>query len=103
MDAKELLICARELIAAPGGFTQGAFARDVEGNIVQALDPAAVCFCSYGALEKGQPNRTARQPAINALAAVVDNHTIAFFNDTHTQAEVVAAFDKAIASLEPTE
>jgi hypothetical protein len=43
---------ARDLIAVPGQWTKGAFARDREGVNVSALSPNARAWCIEGALCK---------------------------------------------------
>lgn len=45
-----LLHRAARLIRDPARWTQGALARDHEGNIVSVSDPLARCFCAEGAL-----------------------------------------------------
>lgn len=90
-DTKQLLIAARAQIARRNGWCQGAFCND-EG-----------AMCAFGAV-----NRSAlffeSTPAKNALKAALPEpyDSVMFYNDQRgrTQAEVVALFDRAIASLE---
>ena len=93
------LRAARALIAAPGGWTQGASARDSNGRAIVSHSPSAVCFCSGGALFRVNghylENREALRRAMNCDNLVDWNDVLG-----RTQAEVVAAFDRAIALAE---
>lgn len=82
MTTIEILRGARELIARPGGWTQGSAARDDEG------------------LPVGW-DHDLWSSAMEALEDVV-RMSVSEWNDmrSRTQAEVVAAFDRAIATLE---
>lgn len=101
---KEVLTEARELLAR--GFTQGAMARDVRGRVCDPLDVNANCFCTLGALIRAtaldypvhEPARVHLRKTIGLSTGV--NHAegtdTGTWNDSHTQEEVLAAFDKAI-------
>lgn len=94
---------AREILTPPGAWTQGEAARDSEGELVAAADPAAVCWCSIGALIKATPDdEMLRARASAVLKRHVPAGLLVTYNDYtyRTQAEVLAVFDKAIASLE---
>lgn len=45
----EVLREMRVLLAPPEAFTQGAYARDINGRKCAPLAPAAVCWCLHGA------------------------------------------------------
>jgi hypothetical protein len=52
MTPLETLKAARQLISDPAKWTQGEFARDVDGNEVKAWSEDATCFCAYGAIQR---------------------------------------------------
>lgn len=84
------------------GWTQGTYARDVNGRPVDETDAAATCFCSWGALnfaKSGSGGNTCF--AMEALDAAAGQSIVAF-NDTlgRTKEEVLAKFDEAIAAEE---
>lgn len=91
----DVLRQARELLAEPGRWTQGSLARDADGHSSPLRGPAAVCWCSIGAVE-----RITKTPgtAYKYLKAAM-GCGIAAWNDApeRTQSEVVAAFDAAVA------
>lgn len=111
----ETLQKARDLISDPKRWTQGAFARDTLGRDLfdageEDFEP--VCFCSLGALAHVSglhPDGTL--PGESTLAEVIAKDLglppeIGFvpdFNDTHTHAEVLAAFDAAIEKARAAE
>lgn len=94
---RDILVKARELIADPAHWTKGEFGRDAHGNgIVPWLEGRKpVCYCSLGAiLTVGDSGDEA--------ARVLEKHmrdSITRFNDDPktTHADVLAAFDRAIA------
>lgn len=43
---------AADLIDVPGGWGRNEFARTADGRVVNEHDPAAVCFCAYGAISR---------------------------------------------------
>jgi hypothetical protein len=89
MTTKERLTLARGVIATPEKWCQGALLR-VNGT-----------RCALGALffagiaDKGNYDA---DPAYQALcrAMGLTNGNMGYFNDNHTHAEVLEAFDKAI-------
>jgi hypothetical protein len=87
---------ARALVAR--GWTQKAFARSKTGREVSEYGKSAVCWCAYAAIEvvRGQAD------AANVLRKAANTEFIIGWNDApeRTQAEVLAAFDKAIALAE---
>lgn len=104
MTPKEILIKARELIADPEHWIQGVNAQDADESEVDPEDETAVCFCMAGALlHVGAGDAAFRIEAHAALvrAAQATCGLISPFNDDpdRTHADVLAAFDKAIAGL----
>lgn len=93
---KAQLIAAKALIDTPEKWIQGNAAEDAKGNQISPHDVAAVRFCSVGALghvfsddEYGD--------AVDYLKSHLGGYGfVAEFNDTHTHAEVMAAWDRAI-------
>lgn len=109
MTTREILIAARALIATPERWTQGDRARDAAGAPIDPCDPRAVCWCISGALEAADPSGSDMDGFIGAALALEKvivglGHRAAIgdFNDApeRTHAEVLAAFDKAIAATE---
>ena len=87
---------ARALIER--GWTQGVFARLPNGNGTYAENRKATCFCMVGALyHVGASARCLRM-----LERATHTSPAAKWNDApeRTQADVLAAFDKAIALAE---
>lgn len=98
MKTSDLLIEARKEIASPLHWTQGIAARDAEGEPCWPSSPTAVCFCSIGALERTSAEFAvahALGPA-KVLLRKVMGMGVVMFNDSHTHAEVMAAWDNAI-------
>jgi hypothetical protein len=104
------LRASRDLIKDPNHWTQEAYARNEYGDVREAEADDAVRFCSMGALDR-QPsvymkfaNRDGviqRWRPIHFLNwAKAFNEGITTFNDKHTHAEVMAAWDAAIKKLE---
>jgi hypothetical protein len=110
-DTAEILKAARALISEPEHWTQETYARDKDGNKAHVQSPSAYCFCSSGAvrracIEQGEENDEVAGEAVLYLSDMVDGmsdsfNNIVIYNDNHTHAEVLAVFDKAIASLSP--
>jgi hypothetical protein len=51
-SVKNLLVRLDNLLDNKDKWTQGAFARDKDGNAVHYDDPTAVCYCLTGAISK---------------------------------------------------
>jgi hypothetical protein len=88
---------ARDLISDASRWTQGDNARNRFGQSCPLDSSAAVCWCAMGALKRVNP--ALAWEARNALAKVIDDSVVTF-NDQHSHAEVLAAFDQAIAQEE---
>lgn len=52
MTPKEQLQAARELLSDKARWTTGWFAHDKDNEEVDSGDPAAVCWCAFGAINK---------------------------------------------------
>jgi len=94
---------ARRLIAEVG-WCQGFDAKDAQGHLVWALDPEAVCFCVFGAVERafsGQPIES-RYMIDDEIDDELGYMTMGKWNDVEgrTRDEVVAMFERVIAKLE---
>ncbi len=106
MDARQVLVAARALIADEANWGQGAAIRNKNGRHAYC-SIGAICVASGADYVTGYCNidtMSAMHRAIDGLAAALPHDAITDFNDTHTHAEVLAAFDRAIASLaKPTD
>ena len=111
---RDLLVEARTLIARPEAWTQGAAARDADGEPVGVEHEDAVSWCATGALncamyrhvdslEVPPPLQQARNQAGTILTNTVRALTLGHFteattyNDRTNHGCIVHAFDIAIA------
>jgi len=112
--ALQILTEARALLSDPKRWTEGDFALDEHGNGVYWHADSAVCWCALGAIGRvagaeEDPDEGARQvqrfasEAVALLHEVIDwdgvssmADGVAYWNDHHDHAEVLAAFDRAI-------
>lgn len=93
MKTLDVLVKAKEIIQEPANWIQGDYSNDER-----------TCFCSLGAIAQvmGVDEMiSAYQPASKLLLEVVSSEipagrNFAAYNDEHTHAEVMEAFDKAI-------
>jgi hypothetical protein len=85
---KEILIAARKRIEKPQNWLRHSY-----------YNKNKTAFCAAGAIrEEDGTIGPIQSPALTALRQVIGkDDLIGDFNDTHTHAEVLAAFDKAIA------
>lgn len=97
MSVKQILIEAKALIDTPEKWTQDAYARDVEGQVTTPSSIHAVCFCSTGAINKVNAPFTKRDRALTHLTNSFGT-CVPDFNDQHTHAELMDAWDRAIAT-----
>ena len=102
MNTVEILRAARDKIAAPGGWTRLANARDARGTRVPSQSPRAVCFCAIGAIGSqvelfGEEFWKAAKKVEEVIQGI-GYHRIPDWNDhpSRTQEEVVEIFDRAI-------
>lgn len=85
------------------GWTRGCLARDAEGKEVDPVSAQATCWCAIGAIDSVTGNENnASHGAVTVLDSALEGREIADFNDdpATTQADVLALFDRAIATLE---
>lgn len=100
---REVLIEARKLIEKPDGWCRGTDAKDESGRCVRCDDPHARSFCAVGALARVSDKHEFESAYLALRRGLPTRGGVATFNDTHTHAEVIAAFDRAIeAAQEPT-
>lgn len=105
-DVKSVIVRAREILSDPKHWIKSTYARNLVGDSVLATSPHAVCWCSMGALWKAFDEvgkNTTRMEAYTFLQKnLLENEDIAGFNDNPdtTHSDVMAAFDRAIESLE---
>lgn len=95
MNTLEILTLARAKIADEKNWCQENFAKDIFNNGTPATSVTACAWCSLGALKR-VAKYTNYSHAEILLSHYMDN-CVAHFNDSHTHAEVLAAWDKAIA------
>lgn len=112
METKTLLQQARDLIAK--GFARETYATADDGTERLPMSASATCFCAYGAICKVLGISFPRfdsayvNAAEKALYAELPSGSrrrdkarfdcVTDFNDSHTQAEVIELFDRAIAA-----
>ena len=93
----EVLEDARDILDKPEHWTQGAFARDLDGSPISATCCKAVCFCLAGAFIKAGDGADTKN--IYRLAMRVfpnDQRLFSSLNDFSTHAEVLAYLDALI-------
>ncbi len=102
MTTLAVLKAGRALIADEKKWTRDEYALDRYGRSIEPHFKRAVCFCSAGSLSHVTGIPIGKIEARNPAWQLLDDETqnISEFNDTHTHAEVLAAWDRAIASLE---
>jgi len=97
MTTLETLKAARKLISDPNNWIQKVLARDALENEVYPTHPEATCFCMLGALRKAVGDWESYEgPRKELMRGFPRFMSIGEFNDSHTHAEVLAAFDEAI-------
>jgi len=103
---KKALVDAKELLVTKGWHQDGN-AIDSRGLACDPKSPHAVSFCGRGALlavydaNDYEVYDEVYDTAVTALCKAADTTRFIFFNDYpgRTKEEVLAVFDKAIASL----
>jgi len=106
MTPKEILIAARAKIEAPERWTQGAYAKTAKRNKARCDSPKAVCWCVIGAIAHvadvtpGSVTDQLSGSLNEAIGLGPNSWELVDWNDapTRTHAEVLAAFDRAIAA-----
>ena len=97
MNTLEILQAARELISVPERWTQGCLARNRAGKECSFRSNDSVRWCSIGALNKiSTLNIVSHALVFLSKAVSVKTNKFSTWNDTHTHAEVLQAFDRAI-------
>lgn len=101
-----VLTAARQRIAQPNGWTQDSFARNAEGDKVSDHHPSATCFCAWGAVRRARTDVYLEEhfgttDTLFSVLGLQPGDSVASWNDNpkRTQAEVIAAFDKAITHV----
>lgn len=100
MTTAETLRAARELIADPEHWCQGASARDRNGQPVEAEDAAAVAWCAHGACRRVMPVAHSALRHLGDAALATGSWCVSALNDDGTHADVLAMFDHAIEEAE---
>jgi len=92
--AKQVLLEAANLIEPEGRHSKEFYARDADGLSVDPKSSEACCWCAFGAIDMAaQGQLDVLFSAEDTLARVCGD--VAEFNDTHTQAQVVAKLREA--------
>lgn len=95
----QILTRARELITDPAHWGQAIVAANAEGHEVPVLE--ATCFCAAGAICRAERELEASTNRFAAYLALgfQTGYVLGQWNDdpTTTHADVLAAFDQAIA------
>ena len=99
MSVKELLIAGKAIIEDKDNWAQGYYAYNEAGDMLEPLEEGAICFCSIGALWKADGGYSDKVvEAEQILSSFSKRHFIVDQNDEGTHEEVMAIWDKAIAS-----
>lgn len=103
---ESILRSARDLIANPSTWTKGSSARDGAARGVCFDDASAVCWCSWGAIEKvckqeGYLHAESTAAEDILYKAIKESHGETFewigpYNDGVTHTDVLRVFDRAI-------
>jgi hypothetical protein len=98
----DCIVAARARIADPAHWTQKAYARTADKEACGPNSPNAVCWCAAAALECHNVISPAHLLAeLGALpVADPDMFTLTSWNDSHTHAEVLELFDRAIVAAQ---
>lgn len=103
--ARDMLAAARKRIAAPGCWTQHAFAKDPTGLVVCSTDARATSYCMLGALLAGCNPKVFETWTAEAESCLVTEirktssyGSISGYNDAkaRTHADVLNTYDAAI-------
>lgn len=99
-SAVDILEHARALIAEPERWTQGALARDGDGEeLGDAQDPDAACWCLAGALHHAGYGRATSLLVHRVLSTLDKPVDIVTWNDApeRSHAQVLLLLDECIA------
>jgi hypothetical protein len=101
LSVREVLVAARKLIEKPENWCQHGYALADDDDGTSPLNKRAVKWCMAGACYRaaGRPVHFSDPDAIKLLERITSANWIPDWNDApdRTHAEVLAAFDKAIA------
>lgn len=108
-NVKQILTSARALIEQ--GWAQSSYARRADELTVDVLNEHAVCFCMVGSVLRASNVSCAAYDrdefpdvaeALNVIRLAINSFPIVQFNDSpnRVKEDVIAAFDRAIASVE---
>jgi hypothetical protein len=102
---KRHLIAARDLIADPNSWTQGAYARDKKRAPTKHSTKAVSCWCLIGAVQAIDSDNS--EEALEWLRITLRHDygefvSVSHFNDTHSHGEVLRALDRAIEAAPDT-
>jgi hypothetical protein len=104
MKSSEFLKKAKALIDTPSKWTTGAWAKNAAGTHVMPENPGSVCFCTTGAMFRIEHDLNLHDVTLNKAVEYVkgamNTRHIPDFNDSHTHAEVMAAWENAISTAE---
>lgn len=102
-ETKEIFEKAKELINAPEKWIRGAYCREAMNDTGDMVGSCLLGFCTLGSLLEASPTEV----SIQALSTIFNRTngledypiSVAEWNDApeRTHAEVMSAFDKAIA------
>ncbi len=106
MLTSEVLIAAKARIDTPSKWAQGWFWYDADGEKMfgAAHERSRITSCcSSGAIELACDFNVIDSARAHEYLHRAMRRSVAVFNDTHTHAEVMVKFDKAIASAQQDE
>lgn len=94
LSVTDILIAARAKIEHADTWTKYSSAKNSHGTATEALAPDATCWCALGAIWASQG--AIQNGSAVAIFQKATGGSGGEFNDSHTHAEVLAAFDCAI-------
>jgi hypothetical protein len=105
MKISDVLKTGMAKIEDEKNWIQGAFARDDKKEVVPSSDSRATCWCASGSIfaQRICVDASTQAKAVTLLNQATQSRQIAYFNDTHTHAEVIALFKRVIAEQEAKE
>lgn len=101
MNTHEVLVAARNLIADEKDWCGLGWRSGESRCALHALMIAAGGTHAYDRWANVTERNPALSQSVMALYATCQGQHVGDFNDTHSHAEVLAAFDKAIAATAP--
>lgn len=101
MNTLEAIKAVRKLITDPKHWTQGAFARDANGNSTDTCGPNATCWCIAGAITKVDIDAKGINGDIyGELAKSTEGDGIVYVNDNLGHKAILNVINKTITRLE---